>query len=78
MRSGKCPKCSSTELLHAPQGGLASALHPIAISHQRGFSVQASAVESYVCSRCGFIEMYAVVGDPAFSPIGQDGTWQKV
>lgn len=78
MRSGKCPKCSSTELFHAQQGGLESTLHPVAISHQRGWAMQTSALESYLCSRCGFIEMYAVLSDPGFAPIDQDKNWQKV
>jgi hypothetical protein len=61
-----------------PQGGLESTLHSVAISHKRGRGDGRSAFESYLCSRCGFMEMYAVLSDPDFAPMDQDRNWQKV
>jgi len=79
MRSGRCPKCSSTELFHAVHGGLmAECKSYVRLSHVTHDRQGSSLFESYLCGSCGFIEMYAVLGDPAFAQITTDGNWERV
>ncbi len=56
MKTGTCPKCSSTTILRAPQGGWPG-MHMIHIS-----VLDTATVECLICADCGFIEAYVPSG----------------
>jgi hypothetical protein len=78
MRSGKCPKCSSSEVFRCPEQGLQAHTYGVEILHLRGWAGKTSGLEGYLCARCGFMELYASLADPNFAPLEQDSNWQKV
>jgi Zn ribbon nucleic-acid-binding protein len=59
MKSGRCPKCQSTEIRVGPAGGIRQVImNTFSISFWRN-----ATPERYVCVSCGYMEQY--VSDPA-------------
>ncbi len=73
MRSGLCPKCRTPTVYRKTDG--------IGLGGSRGVHVRtswataASPAECYICTRCGYFEMY-VLDDAKMAEV--TSTWEKV
>lgn len=82
MKSGKCPKCNSTEI-YTSESTLGGSQHSVSLMCGNG---DVFAIESYVCLNCRHIEMFAVENSAVLWGKGKNLTevvtkgdkWKKV
>ncbi len=59
MKSGRCPKCNSTDVFKR-ENGLSMGGHTTTLSIFGGSLGMPAACESYVCTNCGYFENYII------------------
>ncbi len=80
MKAGVCPKCNANEIYHglAAEGeGLSAGSYPSLIELVRGKKHTTLWVDTYICRRCGYVEMHVADNADLASLEGADG-WEKV
>ncbi len=78
MKSGHCPKCNSTEIYRGTSGTLVAGEGWI---HLQNLKTGANIMfDAYVCTNCGYVEMYVADSSKAKLPgLSEDKKfWQKV
>ena len=80
MRTGKCPKCSSTEIYYSKSRGVSAAQHIVRINiePEKSMDIRSINLEHFLCHQCGYIETYALVNDPNFPQLDQNTNWKKL
>ena len=71
MKSGLCPKCR-TPTVYRKRDGIGQGE---GVYVRTSWATRASPVECYICTRCGYFEMY-VADEKKMSEV--TSTWEKV
>jgi predicted nucleic-acid-binding Zn-ribbon protein len=80
MKEGICPKCNASEVYHgsAAEGeGLTAGSYPSLIEIVNGKAHRTLWVDTYICRRCGYVEMH-VANQEALAELEQADGWEKV
>ncbi|MGB8215235.1 MAG: hypothetical protein WCE68_16925 [Anaerolineales bacterium] len=80
MKAGVCPKCNANEIYHGPAAegeGLSAGSHPSLIELVRGKTHTTLWVDTYICRRCGYVEMH-VANHADLAKLEQADGWEKV